>query len=182
MTKLEIKHYFLFFLSFFIFLISELPGASLILLLAWGQMAIYLWEKPLTKKIQIYALFHTLLHLPILVFLGSVLSFSAIYYKEGNYTFLISSVLISFIILYITLIYNIGFYIYHKTESSLSLIYSRILKNLKVTKIFYLKASIFFLFIIALNRPLSIDYSIILALIGTHLICKFMAKTLPQET
>ena len=181
MIKLEIKHYFLFFLSFFILFIAEIPAGSLILLFAWGQMAIYLWRKQLTRQIQIQALVHSIVLFPIFLFLGSILSFSIIYFKENNFNFFLSSFLVSFIVSYFALAYHIGFYLFQNNDTSLFAIYSKIFKSIKLYKFYFLKISLIFLGATFLSKLLPIDYAIVVGLIIAHFMGKTLAQKLPPE-
>lgn len=181
MIKLEIKHYFLFFLSFFILFVADIPAGSLILLFAWGQMAVYLWQKQLTRQIQIQTLVHSIVLFPVFMFLGSILSFSIIYFKENNFNFFISSFLVSFIVSYFTIAYHVGFYLFQSSDASLFAIYSKILKNIKLFKFYFLKITLIFIGATFLSKLLPIDYAIIIGLIVAHLTGKMLAQKLPPE-
>ena len=181
MIKLEIKHYFLFFLSFFILFIAEIPAGSLILLFAWGQMAVYLWQKQLTRQIQIQALIHSIVLFPIFVFLGSILSFSIIYFKENNFNFFLSSFLVSFIVSYFALAYHVGFYLFQNHDTSLFAVYSKVFKNIKLYKFYFLKIALIFLGTTFLIKLLPIDYAIVVGLIIAHFTGKKLAQKLPPE-
>jgi len=177
MTKLHIKHYILFIISYFILFFAEIPGGTLILLLTWQQMGIYLWEKALSKKIQIFCLLNSLFLFPLFFFISAVGSFTFIYLRESNYSLFISSLLINFIVSFIVITLSISFYLEYANNRNLLEIYRLSFLNLKVRKFLFLKLTLLFLMLLFFLKLLPIDYSVVSSFILIMILGKFMANS-----
>lgn len=169
MRELKIKHYSLFAASFLVLWFTDIPGGSILLLLLWQQMALYLWQTEFSKKSQINCLVHSLTLLPMFFFLGAVSSFTHIYLKELNWTLLLFAALVSFIMSYLVLVFGISFFLDYRKDADLMSVYVENIQQIKNRKFYFLKLAVFFLLTTLALQLFSIDYAIVAAYVLCHI-------------
>lgn len=172
MRELKIKHYSLFAASFLLLWLADTPGGSIILIVLWQQMALYLWNAEFSKKSQIDCLMHSLTLLPMFFFLGAVASFVNIYLKEFNWTLLLFAGILHLIVAFGVLLFGISFFLDYKKEKNIAGIFLENIQQIKVRKIYFFKLTLFFLIMTLLLQLLSVDYAIVAA----YVLCHVMGK------
>lgn len=172
MRELKIKHYFLFAASFLLLWLADIPGGSIILILLWQQMALYLWQTEFNKKSQIDCLVHSLTLLPTFFFLGAVASFTSIYLKEFNWVLFACTGILNLIIGFIISVFGISFFLDYKSGANLMDIYMENIQQIKFRKFYFLKLTLFFMMATMLLQLFSIDYAIVAAYVLTHIMGK----------
>lgn len=169
MRELKIKHYSLFAASFFVLWFADVPGGSILLILLWQQMALYLWQTEFSKKSQINCLIHSLTLLPMFFFLGAVSSFTHIYLKELNWTLLLFAGLLSFIMSYAVLIFGMSFFWDYKKDADLMSVYVENIQQIKNRKFYFFKLTVFFVIATLSLQLFSVDYAIVAAYVLCHI-------------
>lgn len=172
MTSLKLKHYFLFFLSFFVFYITDISFGALFLLVIWWQMGFYLWKASFTKNTQIKALFYSILFCPLYFIGGAVDAFTLIYFKNDQYVLLVVSMILLFICLFIMNVFQLSFYFDIKEERSLNVLVIQALTELKNRKLIFFKISFMALVLNILFYWLTSDYKLTLAIILSQIMGK----------
>ena len=178
MRELKIKHYSLFAASFLLLWFADIPGGSIILILLWQQMAMYLWQTEFSKKSQIDCLVHSLTLLPIFFFLGAIASFTHIYLKEFNWMLLAFAGILNFIIGFIILVFGMSFFLDYKKDANLMDVYMENIQQIKFRKVFFFKLTLFFMIATLLLQLLSVDYAIVAAYVLCHIMGKNYQKKL----
>ncbi|WP_409478960.1 hypothetical protein [Pseudobdellovibrio sp. HCB154] len=172
MRELKIKHYSLFAASFLVLWWTDIPGGSILLLLLWQQMALYLWQTEFSKKSQLNCLVHSLTLFPMFFFLGAVSSFTHIYLKELNWTLLLFAGLLSFIMSYAVLVFGMSFFWDYKKDADLMSVYVENIQQIKNRKFYFFKLTVFFVVTTLLLQLFSVDYAIVAA----YVLCHIMGK------
>lgn len=172
MRELKIKHYSLFAASFFVLWFTDIPGGSIILILLWQQMAMYLWQTEFSKKSQIDCLIHSFTLLPMFFFLGAVSSFVNIYLKELNWTLLSFAGLLSLIMSFTVLVFGMSFFWDYRKGADLMSVYLENIQQIKNRKFYFFKLTLFFLTATLLLQLFSADYAIVAA----YVLCHIMGK------
>lgn len=168
MRELKIKHYSLFAASFLLLWFTDVPGGSIMLILLWQQMALYLWQTEFSKKSQIDCLVHSLTLLPLFFFLGAITSFTAIYLKEFNWMLLSFAAILNLIIGFITIAFGISFFIDYKKNANLMDIYIENIQQIKFRKSYFFKLTVLFFFATITLQLLSVEYAIVAAYVISH--------------
>ena len=186
MTELKIKHYSLFAASFLLLWLADIPGGSILLILVWQQMALYLWQTEFNKKLQIDCLVHSLMLLPIFFFLGAVASFVNIYLREFNLTLIVFAGLLHLMVAFGILLFGISFFLDYKKEKNMTGILFENIQQIKVRKIYFLKLTLIFMISTILLQllsfiPIGIDYAIVAAYVFSHLMGKKYQTKLGYE-
>lgn len=186
MRELKLKHYSLYAASFLLLWLADIPGGSILLIVLWQQMALYLWQTEFSKKSQIDCLIHSLTLLPIFFFLGAVASFSNIYLKELNLFLLVFAGLLHLVVAFTVLLFGISFFLDYKKELSITDIFLENIQQIKVRKFYFFKLTVFFLIATLLLQLLSVDYAIVAAYVLSHIMGKkyqtklgYVSKTNP---
>lgn len=182
MRELKIKHYSLFAASFLLLWAADIPGGSILLILVWQQMAIYLWQTEFSKKSQIDCLVHSLTLLPMFFFLGAVASFVNIYLREYNWTLLVFASLLNFMVAFGVLVFGISFFLDYQKEKNIVGILFENIQQIKIRKIYFFKLTLFFMMITLLLQllsiiPIGVDYAIVAA----YMLCHLMGKKYQQK-
>lgn len=172
MRELKIKHYSLFAASFLLLWFTDMPGGSIILVLLWQQMAMYLWQTEFTKKSQIACFIHSLTLLPMFFFLGAVSSFLNIYLKELNWLLLTFSGLLSLIVSFGVLVFGMSFFWDYKRNADIMSVYIENIQQIKNRKFYFFKLTLFFMITTLLLQLFSVDYAITAA----YVVCHIMGK------
>ena len=178
MRELKIKHYSLFAASFLLLWWADIPGGSILLILVWQQMALYLWQTEFSKKSQIDCLVHTLTLLPMFFFLGAVASFVNIYLREFNWTLLLFAGILHLMVAFGVLLFGISFFMDYRKEKTVAGIFFENIQQIKVRKIYFFKLTLFFLIATLLLQLLSVDYAIVAAYVLCHITGKKYQKQL----
>lgn len=177
MRELKIKHYSLFAASFLLLWWADIPGGSLLLILVWQQMSLYLWQTEFSKKSQIDCLVHTLTLIPMFFFLGAVASFVNIYLREFNWSLLAFAGVLHFIVAFGVLLFGISFFLDYGKEKNIAGIFLENIQQIKFRKIYFFKLTLFFLIATLLLQLLSVDYAIVAAYVLCHIMGKnYQAK------
>lgn len=186
MRELKLKHYSLYAASFLLLWLADMPGGSILLIVLWQQMGLYLWQTEFSKKSQIDCLVHSLTLLPIFFFLGAVASFSNIYLKELNLFLLVFAGLLHLIVAFTVLLFGISFFLDYNKDANITAIFLENIQQIKVRKFYFFKLTLFFLIATLLLQLLSVDYAIVAAYVLTHIMGKkyqtklgYVAKTNP---
>ena len=172
MRELKIKHYSLFAASFLCLWLADIPGGSILLIVLWQQMALYLWGTEFSKKSQIDCLLHALTLLPMFFFLGAVASFVNIYLREFNWMLFAFSGVLNFIVSFGVLLFGISFFMDYSKEKNIAGIFFENIQQIKFRKIYFLKLTLFFMIMTMLLQLLSVDYAIVAA----YVLCHIMGK------
>jgi len=172
MRELKLKHYSLYAASFLLLWLADIPGGSILLIILWQQMGLYLWQTEFSKKSQIDCLIHSLTLLPIFFFLGAVASFSNIYLKELNLFLLVFAGFLHLIVAFTVLLFGISFFLDYNKDANLTAIFLENIQQIKVRKFYFFKLTLFFLIATLLLQLLSIDYAIVAAYVLTHIMGK----------
>lgn len=172
MRELKIKHYSLFAASFLLLWFADVPGGSIILILLWQQMAMYLWQTEFSKTSQLNCLVHSLTLLPLFFFLGAVSSFVNIYLKEFSWMLLLFASALSLVVSFGVLFFGISFFWDYRKGADLLSVYVENVQQLKNRKIFFFKLTLFFMIATLLLQLFSVDYAIVAA----YVLCHIMGK------
>lgn len=188
MRELKLKHYSLYAASFLLLWLADISGGSILLLVLWQQMGLYLWQTDFSKKSQIDCLIHSLTMLPVFFFLGAVASFVNIYLKELNFTLLIFAGLLHLIVAYGVLLFGISFFLDYNKDSNISAVFIENIQQIKTRKFYFFKLTLFFLIATLMLQLLSVDYAIVAAYVLSHLMGKkyqsqlgYVSKTNPTD-
>lgn len=188
MRELKLKHYSLYAASFLLLWLADIPGGSILLLVLWQQMGLYLWQTDFSKKSQIDCLIHSLTMLPVFFFLGAVASFVNIYLKELNFALLIFAGLLHLIVAYGVLLFGISFFLDYNKDSNISAVFIENIQQIKTRKFYFFKLTLFFLIATLMLQLLSIDYAIVAAYVLSHIMGKkyqsqlvYVSKTNPTD-
>ena len=177
MRELKIKHYSLFAASFLLLWFADIPGGSLLLILIWQQMAMYLWQTEFSKASQIQCLVHSLTLFPLFFFLGAVISFMHIHLKDFNLPLLAISGSLSFIMTYILIVFGMSFFWDYKKDADLLSVYVQNVQQIKARKFYFLKLTVLFVVASTLLQLFSVDYAIVAA----YVLCHIMGKKYQQQ-
>lgn len=169
MRELKLKHYSLYTASFLLLWLADIPGGSILLIVLWQQMGLYLWQTEFSKKSQIDCLIHSLTLLPIFFFLGAVASFVNIYLRELNLVLLVFAGLLHLIVAFGALLFGISFFLDYNKDASLSGIFFENIQQIKFRKFYFFKLTLFFLIATLLLQLLSVDYAIVAAYVLCHI-------------
>ncbi|MES2802609.1 MAG: hypothetical protein V4654_08975 [Bdellovibrionota bacterium] len=172
MRELKLKHYSLYAASFLLLWLADIPGGSILLIVLWQQMGLYLWQTEFSKKSQIDCLVHSLTLLPIFFFLGAVASFLNIYLRELNLFLLLIAGSLHLIVGFGVLLFGISFFLDYNKAASLTDIFLENIQQIKFRKFYFLKLTLFFMIATLLLQLLSIDYAIVAAYVLTHIMGK----------
>jgi hypothetical protein len=172
MRDLKLKHYFLFFLSFLVLWLAEIPAGSIVMILLWQQMAIYLWSRELTKQTQLSCLLYSIGLLPLFFFLGATSSFMLIYLKETHWLPLFFAFVLNFIIVYLLIILSISFFLDLKAETSIQHLLTQMIRQLRQRKTYFLKLAIVFLIALIFLKNMTTDYALVAAYVITHIMAR----------
>lgn len=172
MRELKLKHYSLYAASFLVLWLADIPGGSILLIVLWQQMGIYLWQIEFSKKSQIDCLVHSLTLLPMFFFLGAVASFSNIYLKELNLFLLVFTGILHLIVAFAVLLFGISFFLDYNKDANITSIFLENIQQIKVRKFYFFKLTLFFLIATLLLQLLSVDYAIVAAYVLSHLMGK----------
>ncbi len=186
MRELKLKHYSLYAASFLMLWLADIPGGSILLIILWQQMGLYLWQTEFSKKSQIDCLIHSLTLLPMFFFLGAVASFSNIYLKELNLFLLIFAGLLHLLVAFAVLLFGISFFLDYNKDANITAIFLENIQQIKVRKFYFFKLTVFFLIATLLLQLLSVDYAIVAAYVLSHIMGKkyqtklgYVSKTNP---
>lgn len=186
MRELKLKHYSLYAASFLLLWLADIPGGSILLIVLWQQMALYLWQTEFSKKSQIDCLVHSLTMLPIFFFLGAVASFVNIYLRELNLFLLVFAGLLHLIVAFTILVFGISFFLDYNKDGGLTAIFFENIQQIKVRKFYFFKLTLFFFIATLLLQLLSVDYAIVAAYVLCHIMGKkyqtqlgYVSKTNP---
>lgn len=172
MRELNFKHYSLFVVLAIVLWWAAIPGGSILLFLAWQQMAIYLWQTEFSKKSQIDCLFHSLAMLPLFFFLGAVASFVDIYFHEQSWLQLCFALVLNFIISFLIIMFGVSFFIDFNANTTVNGLYLEALKKLKIRKYYFLRLTCLFIVIALLLPWIPVDLAIIVSYALTHIMGK----------
>lgn len=166
--------------------LADIPGGSILLIILWQQMGLYLWQTEFSKKSQIDCLIHSLTLLPMFFFLGAVASFSNIYLKELNLFLLIFAGLLHLLVAFAVLLFGISFFLDYNKDANITAIFLENIQQIKVRKFYFFKLTVFFLIATLLLQLLSVDYAIVAAYVLSHIMGKkyqtklgYVSKTNP---
>ncbi len=186
MRELKLKHYSLYAASFLMLWLADIPGGSILLIILWQQMGLYLWQTEFSKKSQIDCLIHSLTLLPMFFFLGAVASFSNIYLKELNLFLLVFAGLLHLLVAFAVLLFGISFFLDYNKDANITAVFLENIQQIKVRKFYFFKLTVFFLIATLLLQLLSVDYAIVAAYVLSHIMGKkyqtqlgYVSKTNP---
>lgn len=169
MRELKIKHYSLFAASFLLLWFADIPGGSILLILLWQQMGLYLWGTEFSKKSQIDCILHSITLLPMFFFLGAVASFVNIYLSESNWTLLVFSGVLNLIISFGILLFGISFFLDYGKEKNIAGIFIENIQQIRFRKTYFFKLTLLFMITTILLQTLSVDYAIVAAYVLSHI-------------
>ncbi len=182
MTNLKLKHYFLFFVTFFILWFNQITIGAILLIILWQQMGLYLWKNPISAQNQVLTLIHSLGLLPLFFFQGAISSFLHIYFKsQAFHLFLLTTglaLMLNFLIIIsgFSLFFDIG------QQPHLREIYQKTFSQIKYRKSFFFKVTlVFFILQFICLFILPADYALVLAYVAAMFTARKLLELKPES-
>ncbi len=163
------RHLILFIIACATLIVADLPGGSLLALIAWLQVNTLFTQTSFDKNSQLWAIKLFFASLPFVLFWGSIHSFVFIYGKEENWIFFLMALTLSACLCFAgTIFYLFTFEVADNANFKLIASISQSWITAKEKKISFFKCSSV-LFILTLVPVLRADWKIVFAVMATHL-------------
>lgn len=172
MSTLKLRHIILFIIALALLMYFQYPFGALILIGIWLQLAILLWKRPLTPKLQKQTFILFLILIPLTLFWGSIALFLEIYVKEFAVTKMALAILLTFVLTFVSLLaYNYSFDELTKDQTWVQH-FSGLLNQIKVHKKSLFWVTLMSTLFLSLPIKISADYKILFTIILNHLYLK----------
>lgn len=182
MTNLKLKHYFLFFVTFFILWFNHIPIGAILLIILWQQMGLYLWKNLITAQNQILTAIHAASLLPLFFFLGAIGSFVHIYFKSQTFHLFVLATALTFILNFLIIVSGFSLFFDIGKQSHLREIYQNTFSQLKYRKLFFFKITFLFSvlqFVCLFLLPA--DYAIVLSYVISMIMARKLLELKPES-
>ncbi len=182
MTNLKLKHYFLFFVTFFILWFNHIPVGAIILIILWQQMGLYLWKNQITASNQILVLIHSIGLLPLFFFLGAIGSFVPIYLNSQAFHLFLLAATLTLILNFLIITSGFSLFFDMGQQAHLREIYQKTFSQLKYRKLFFFKITfVFFILQSICLFLLPADYAIVLSYVAAMIMARKLLELKPES-
>lgn len=167
--QLKLRHFILFFAAALILIIARTSGGALLAMASLFQMALLIHGIDLSKKSQLAALKLFIISIPLFLFWGGIHSFTMIYFKEGQYLFLLMTNFILAILSFIINFQTVFCFLFLKTNNfEISATLQNAFNEIKNRRMLFLKSSLILLFFSLAIPGLESDWTLVFAVMATH--------------
>lgn len=167
---MKLKHLILFILAGVVLYLSDLYLGSLLVLICVFQMALLVYQIPLSKKSQLASFYLFLISLPLILFYAGINSFIQIYIFEKQWFLLCLALSIEILLcfaIYLQCIYIFKYF--EDSQFQLVQAFEKTVSSIKDNKKTILKNTLY-LFVLGFIPKLASDWKIVISIMVIHLI------------